>query len=654
MKTKISKLRFRALLTDTQPYEIPLIHSNDRLLALCEKDATGTLPELLRVLLNGTIKSHPKNGAETRPLRFFSAKAGGGTRSLALPHPSSQIRMADAFATHSGMIIQACSRSSNSLRAPSRIASYYFEARYADHDTTKASLATDSNPEGFDEQAKVASTYFSYRGFSPIYKFFRSSAFSRLEAKNTYLLHLDVSNCFDSIYTHSVCWAVRGKQYSKKHRKGTFEAHLDEVARDSNWGETHGILIGPEFSRVFAEIILQSVDLTLERKFSDANLEIEFRRYLDDFFVFGKSREDLARAEELCREALGDVNLHINNAKTKIIERPMTSQLYVARDRAVGVMSEFFAMSEAALSTDSRIATNAADFSIRSIRQTARTLAVSYADLASPCLAKALERLRFIHRRLDDPISAPNVAQKIVELIIQTLHTCHFLTSTDVRMATTHKLIAIYCECIRIGRAIPERLIDVKLAIRSGALETLHLALSKSSGRAVYPELLNLILAIDELTADLPGGREDVIEMAWPGISSGTEACFKSLTYFEIATLMRVTARKRRFRSLREKILRLAGERVRSYGDALPSEAEGVFLLFDLISHPDTDPELLVSLLHGLNDSIGINVKKHTKSEWRSLIPALKKQLGFSDWNTRGADGLIQLVSKRELRTAYD
>ena len=36
--------------------------------------------------------------------------------------------------------------------------------------------------------------------------------------------------------------------------------------QEMNYNETNGIVIGPEFSRIFAEVILQQIDTSVERE----------------------------------------------------------------------------------------------------------------------------------------------------------------------------------------------------------------------------------------------------------------------------------------------------------------------------------------------------------------------------------------------------
>ena len=43
----------------------------------------------------------------------------------------------------------------------------------------------------------------------------------------------------------------------------SFENKIDSLMRHTNFGETNGIIVGAEFSRIFAEIILQQIDIDL-------------------------------------------------------------------------------------------------------------------------------------------------------------------------------------------------------------------------------------------------------------------------------------------------------------------------------------------------------------------------------------------------------
>jgi hypothetical protein len=51
--------------------------------------------------------------------------------------------------------------------------------------------------------------------------------------------------------------------------------------QEANWGETNGILIGPEVSRIFAEAIMQSIDVDVQRNLGSVAGRVAIRRYVE-------------------------------------------------------------------------------------------------------------------------------------------------------------------------------------------------------------------------------------------------------------------------------------------------------------------------------------------------------------------------------------
>lgn len=82
--------------------------------------------------------------------------------------------------------------------------------------------------------------------------------------KNRYKVEADISNCFPSIYSHSIAWAILGKKTAKERRGvGEWCNELDYFVRNIKNEETNGILIGPHSSNLISEMILSSVDCKL-------------------------------------------------------------------------------------------------------------------------------------------------------------------------------------------------------------------------------------------------------------------------------------------------------------------------------------------------------------------------------------------------------
>jgi hypothetical protein len=245
MSKKIKKVgrlgASRMLLTDTLPFELPLYFSNERLV--------GAVTHIDKV--HALVRAALEYSSDTVPYTFSVGKAKNRSRQIALMHPASQCKWVKFYERYDSYIAQLCTRSSFSLRAPSRPASRYYDSRFVDHGATLGD-GPEIDAAGFKQQSPVASSYFAYKRYAHIYKFFNSAEFERLELSFGFMLQLDISKCFQSMYTHSITWAIRGKQFAKDNRAASyFEDDFDRLMRSSNWGETNGIVVGPEVSRIF-------------------------------------------------------------------------------------------------------------------------------------------------------------------------------------------------------------------------------------------------------------------------------------------------------------------------------------------------------------------------------------------------------------------
>lgn len=139
-----------------------------------------------------------------------------------------------------------------------------------------------------------------------------------LMVEKKFLVKTDISNCFPSIYSHAIPWAIKGRESSKKDRSH-WSDKIDEASRLIKHNETNGLLIGPHSSNIISEIILCRIDDELYKK------GYHFIRIIDDYECFIESFE---RAEnfllDLSKE-LKRYNLTLNLKKTLIRELPIGS-----------------------------------------------------------------------------------------------------------------------------------------------------------------------------------------------------------------------------------------------------------------------------------------------------------------------------------------
>jgi hypothetical protein len=135
-----------------------------------------------------------------------------------------------------------------------------------------------------------------------------------------FLVKADVSNCYPSVYTHSIAWAAVGK-YEAKVRRTEHTAWfnvLDMRVREAKRNETHGIVIGPATSSIIAEFILGRVDEALRSEFNHV-------RFIDDFQAFCETEEEALHFVRRLSQELRKHELELNARKTSINPLPTTS-----------------------------------------------------------------------------------------------------------------------------------------------------------------------------------------------------------------------------------------------------------------------------------------------------------------------------------------
>nr|WP_167259360.1 RNA-directed DNA polymerase [Frigoribacterium endophyticum] len=181
-------------------------------------------------------------------------------------------------------------------------------------------------------------SYFVYDKYAFAGQFYDSHEWHALEARWTYLTRLDVANCFRSIYTHSASWST-GTDFFSKENLGNGPSKdlgnsMDSIMQVANWGETHGICIGPEVSRVFAEVVFQHLGLEMRARVAAAGIdssEYEILRYVDDYFIFTDESRTLDTITGIVEAVLMEHKFSLNRNKTRTYTTPFTTSISVKK-----------------------------------------------------------------------------------------------------------------------------------------------------------------------------------------------------------------------------------------------------------------------------------------------------------------------------------
>lgn len=151
---------------------------------------------------------------------------------------------------------------------------------------------------------------------------------SYLEATSDWLVKTDITRFYPSIYTHSIAWAAYGKDRVKGKLplySGSLADRLDLLIRSCNRNQTVGIPIGPETSRIIAEIISARIDEEF-RAICECTRKWSVDRLQDDWQVGAASLEEAEKIISILTSIYRHFGLEINGNKTSI-ERIVAPQV---------------------------------------------------------------------------------------------------------------------------------------------------------------------------------------------------------------------------------------------------------------------------------------------------------------------------------------
>jgi hypothetical protein len=133
----------------------------------------------------------------------------------------------------------------------------------------------------------------------------------------SHLIHTDVTDCYGSLYTHSIPWALHGMDEAKqkKRDKALVGNQIDFLIQSGRYGQTNGIPQGSVLMDFVAELVLGWVDSQLTEELGEAK-DFRILRYRDDYRIFANSD---VRAEEILKvvsDKLRSVGMKLGVAKT--------------------------------------------------------------------------------------------------------------------------------------------------------------------------------------------------------------------------------------------------------------------------------------------------------------------------------------------------
>ncbi|HPN70258.1 MAG TPA: RNA-directed DNA polymerase [Saprospiraceae bacterium] len=653
-KIKINKDdKARILLTELLPYEVPMLFSNEGFYSIIVNDNYSKFFDKV-LKLSKAAGDKRKYGI---PFNYDVRKnIEGETRTLSVIHPYCQIYFVELYEKYDSLMLHLCSKSPITLRRISKVAKFYYSPDFVFSEDPHKNAELEVEPEALDSETKYLKSYYTYQPIDLIYKFYEKNEFQRLEQRFNYLMEFDIGKCFYHIYTHSITWAVKDKESAKRNaRETSFENTFDKLMQLANYNETNGIVVGPEISRIFAEIILQQVDINVLNKLEQCGLkygiDYEVRRYVDDYFVFSNEKDALRIIKKTFQNELNFYKLYLNPAKEETKSAPFITDVSVGKRELRNLLNIFYEslleikLNPAVLETEKVISRIRRPYSISQNFIKDFQCIVKRNQLTYDILSKDI--IRFFKSKIEKFLIKGELEKdkEVVEnLFLMIFDILFYAYSLNINSNTTFKLaqiIVLVCKFMEKQQADIRHVIFSKISREADfVLNNFH---RKSKQNETNIETLNLILALKKLEGSYLLSEKRLRDIF--GIEN--EQSFQKLNYFHLVTVLYYIDRNSDYDELRKDIENAVIERFSENDDPF-SKSELTMLFFDFICCPFVSDK---------SKKIILKSSKYCKAnEETAIVDGIIKDISdqgkwFMDWDIN--IDLERVLKKKEWGSSY-
>ncbi len=365
--------------------------------------------------------------------------------------------------------------------------------------------------------------------------------------------------CFDNISTKRLGEAVKSEVYQKEHfGKHNFENKFSKLMESANFGRNDGLVIGPEFSRIYAEIILQDID----KKVLQSNLhlqgEYDVRRYVDDYFLFYNDEKvgDHILAE--FERALEKIKLYLNESKVSRHRAPFLTGITMAKKDIQDIFSALFDTfdeSKKGVKPDIDLADNVdsqtdqpeekitfikyfkgpgvvANRLIRDIKAIVRSNEIEFETITGYFFTVIKNKIHEVYGysgTLDD-----NQQENVLKFLLVIMDVTFFVYSMDVRVRSTFLVSQISILCCRIAKLMkPVYGDEIIKKVQDEIIFTMKNKRADKVSSGV--EVINLLIELREISGDVDLVSESDISKF---IFNEETKNIQSANYFQIISVV--------------------------------------------------------------------------------------------------------------------
>jgi hypothetical protein len=250
------------ILTDLLPVELPESFSFRSFYDfLMKKENQNKINKLLdklkEIKAQGLNKVFNKDWATT-PLKYYILKGHDALREMSIIQPFSAINIFLFIELYQKDILYYFSKYNLfSLRYHIKSTDLFYKIR------------ANQIIQYFSKQAKKVNkrviqqvgNFYKIIPYESINSFTESKTWRMCNFKFRYYARIDYQSCFDSIYSHVFKWIIeRITIDSKDASNPNLFITIDRILQNINGLSSNGLIVGPEFSRMISEILLQHID----------------------------------------------------------------------------------------------------------------------------------------------------------------------------------------------------------------------------------------------------------------------------------------------------------------------------------------------------------------------------------------------------------
>lgn len=336
------------ILTDVLPVELSELFSFSRLYSfLLRKKNQKILNKIIETIKINKAKNKEifKSGWSSKPLKYTILKGSNSLRKMSVIQPLSALNLYLFIECYKKDIIHYFEKKHIfSIRYHRTAVNLYYKVKQRNiaHYFQKQSIRTG---RGVVQQA---GNFFKIAPFESLNAFIDSRHWRISNFEYKYYAKIDYKSCFDSIYTHAFTWIIERNTIDAKeaHNSNLFII-IDRILQNINGRFSNGIVVGPEFSRMAAEILLQHIDREVFKILTQKNIihktDYTLFRYVDDIFIFANQPSTISTIVETYKLISEKFLLRLNELKFEQGETPCISKDWLEKTRQLAdIISNFF------------------------------------------------------------------------------------------------------------------------------------------------------------------------------------------------------------------------------------------------------------------------------------------------------------------------